>query len=116
MKFLLDEMYGERVAARLDQLGHEARHVRQIGLGGAPDEVVLARAAEEGWTLVTENAADFLPLLDQRQSAGAAMAPVLIALTAGRGTRGALHSRLAADIDQWAARNPQPYAHVHWLG
>lgn len=70
MRLLLDEMYSERVAELLCERGHDAVHVRDIGLGGAADADVLAEAAEANRTLVTENAADFLPLLDQRQSAG----------------------------------------------
>ena len=115
MKFLVDEMYGERVAELLCERGHDAVHVRSIGLGGAPDADVLARAVEEGRTVVSENAADFVPLLDQRQSAGVSTTPVLVALTAGRGVGGALHARLAADIDSWAAANEDPYTPTHWL-
>lgn len=115
MRFLLDEMCGERVAELLREHNHDAVHVRDIGLGGAPDADVLARAADEGRTLVTENAADFLPLLDQRQSAGMPMTPVLVALTAGRGATGALHARLADAIGKWVADKSDPYAHAHWL-
>lgn len=115
MKLLLDEMYSERVAESLRERDHDAAHVREIGLGGAVDAEVLARAAEEDRTVVTENAADFLPLLDQRQSAGLPMTPVLIALTANRGTGGGLHAKLAAAIDEWATETPTPYAHAHWL-
>lgn len=115
MKLLLDEMYSERVAESLREQGHDAVHVREIGLGGALDAEVLARAGEEGRTVVTENAADFLPLLDHRQSAGLPMTAVLIALTANRGTGGSLHARLAAAIHEWAAETPDPYAHAHWL-
>lgn len=115
MKFLLDEMYGERVAALLCERGHDAIHVRTIGLGGAADADVLARAVDDDRVMVTENAADFIPLLDQRQSAGVSTTPVLIALTAGRGVGGALHARLADDIVNWAADHAGPYAHAHWL-
>jgi predicted nuclease of predicted toxin-antitoxin system len=115
VRFLLDEVYGERVATLLVERGHDAVHVRAVGLGGAPDADVLTRAVAEGRTLVTENAADFLPLLDQRQSAGLAMTPVLVALTAGRGAAGTLHARLANDIDRWAVADPDPYLHAHWL-
>ncbi|MFN3219163.1 MAG: DUF5615 family PIN-like protein [Acidimicrobiales bacterium] len=115
MRLLLDEMYSERVGDELRQRGHDVVHVREVGLGGAPDTDVLARAVDEGRTLVTENAVDFLPLLDRRQSAGLAMTPVLVALTAGRGVGGALHARLAEAIDRWATANPDPYAHAHWL-
>lgn len=115
MKFLIDEMYGERVAELLVERGHDAVHVRVIGLGGAPDDDVLARAVDDRCTLVTENASDFLPLLDQRQSAGMPMTAVIIALTPGRGVAGALHSRLADDLHGWALENTDPYAHAHWL-
>jgi len=115
VRLLLDEMYGERVAELLVERGHDAVHVRSIGLGGAPDADVLTRAVDEGRTLVTENASDFLPLLDRRQSAGLSMTPVLVALKAGRGAGGALHARLAADIDVWATDAADPYAHAHWL-
>lgn len=116
MRLLLDEMYSERVGELLVEASHDAVHVRSVGLGGAPDNDVLARAADDARTLITENAADFLPLLDQRQSAGLPMTPVLIALTAGRGVGGALHAQLASAIDRWAAANPDPYRHAHWLG
>jgi hypothetical protein len=80
----------------------------------AAGERVLARAVDESRIVVTENASEFLPLLDQRQSAGVPTTPVL-ALTAGRGVGGALHARLADDIDSWAADNVDPYAHARWL-
>ena len=115
MKFLVDEMYSERVAELLRERGHDAVHVRDLGLGGAADVDVLARAVDEQRTLITENAADYLPLLDQRQSAGLSMTAVLVALTTGRGTAGALHARLATAIDRRAATNTNPYAHAHWL-
>lgn len=115
MRLLLDEMYGERVAELLAGHEHDAVHVREVGLGGARDADVLTRAVEEHRTLVTENAADFLPLLDQRQSAGLPLTPVLVALTAGRGKGAALHARLSTAIDAWATANPEPYAHAHWL-
>jgi predicted nuclease of predicted toxin-antitoxin system len=115
MRFLLDEMYGERAAELLCEQGHDAVDVRAIGLGGAPDGDVLARAVEEGRTLVTENARDFLPLLDQRQSAGVPTTPVLIVLTAPRGVGGSQYSRLARDIANWATDNSDPYAHAHCL-
>jgi predicted nuclease of predicted toxin-antitoxin system len=115
VRLLLDEMYSERVAELLSERSHDAVHVREIGLGGAPDAEVLARAAGERRTFVTENAADFLPLLDQRQSTGLPMTPVLVALTPERGVGGTLQAQLAAAIDQWATSTPDPYAHAHWL-
>lgn len=115
MRFLLDEMYGEQLVELLARHGHDALHVRAIGLGGAPDADVLERAVADDRNLVTENAVDFLPLLDQRQAAGLPMTTVIVALKTGRGVGGALHSRLADDLQTWAADNPTPYKHAHWL-
>ena len=115
MRFLLDEMYGEQMVELLARYGHDAVHVRAIGLGGAPDADVLAAAVAEDRTLVTENAVDFLPLLDQRQAAGLPMTTVIVALKAGRGAGRAMHSRLADDLRTWATNNPTPYQHAHWL-
>ncbi|MGI8792492.1 MAG: hypothetical protein ACR2H3_04855, partial [Acidimicrobiales bacterium] len=81
----------------------------------APGERGSRRAVGEAGTFVTENAADFLPLLEQRQGAGLSMTPVLVALTADLGVGGTLHGHLAADIDQWAVGNPDPHAHAHWF-
>lgn len=115
MRFLIDEMYSERVAELLADHGHDAVHVRSIGLGGAPDADVLARAVDEDRTVVTENASDFLPLLTHRQSAGVPTTPVLVASTSGRGVGGSLHAQLADDVHRWAMDNADPYAHAHWL-
>ncbi len=115
MRFLIDERYGEQLADLLDRRGHDSVHVRAVGLGGAPDASVLANAVDSRRTLVTENAVDFLPLLDQRQAAGLPMTAVLIALKAGRGVGGALHARLADELAAWATDNPTPYLHAHWL-
>lgn len=44
MKFLVDENLSERVAEVLVENGHDAIHVRDIGLERADDPVVMARA------------------------------------------------------------------------
>lgn len=38
MKFLIDEMFSPTLARRLSDLGHDARHVPDLGLAG-DDEV-----------------------------------------------------------------------------
>jgi predicted nuclease of predicted toxin-antitoxin system len=48
MRFLLDMNLPPAVAEWLQSEGHDAVHIRQIGLGQLPDRVVFARAAEEG--------------------------------------------------------------------
>ncbi len=53
MKFLLDEGMSPRIVELLVVAGHEAAHVRTLGLSSAPDPVVLDKAAETGSVLLT---------------------------------------------------------------
>lgn len=117
MKFLVDEMFGPDVVDRLRSAGHDAVGVRDLGLASKDDAAVLARAVRDDRVLVTENAADFVPLLDERAGAGEALTPVLVALKRHlpRGA-GAMSNALASRLDKWSTANPEPYLHVHWLG
>ena len=62
MRFLVDENLAERVAELLVENGHDAVHVRAIGLGTADDSVVMARAEAEGRVVVSADT-DFGTLL-----------------------------------------------------
>ena len=53
MKFLLDEGMASRVATFLNASGHEAAHLRDLGLTSAPDPVVLEAAARSKSVLIT---------------------------------------------------------------
>lgn len=117
MRFLVDEMFGPDVASRLGALGHDAVHVRDLGLGGAPDEDVLARAVAEERVVVTENAADFVALLERRTAMGMPLTPVVVALKRHLPrSAGALAPALAEKLARWADDRPDPYRHAHWLG
>lgn len=116
MRFLVDEMFSAEVVGLLESEGHDATHVRTLGLGAAEDRDVLARAAEDGYLVVTENAADFIPLLDERVAAGLSTTPVVIVLKSNLPRGGAMHSALVKRLCRWADENPDPYRHVHWLG
>jgi hypothetical protein len=60
VKFLLDEMYPAEAAELLrDRYGHDAVHVRDIGLGGIDDADVADFARREQGAMVAENVADF---------------------------------------------------------
>lgn len=116
MRFLVDEMFGPDTVARLVKAGHDAVHVGDLGLTGAEDRDVLTRAAEDDRVVVTENAVDFVTLLDRRTAAGLPTVPVIVALKRNLPAgAGALSNALATKLVAWADDNPDPYRHVHWL-
>lgn len=53
MRFLVDEALQDLVADRLIAAGHDATHVRALGMHGAVDDDVLAHAADDQRVLVT---------------------------------------------------------------
>jgi predicted nuclease of predicted toxin-antitoxin system len=116
VRFLVDEMFSGAVVPLLESEGHDATQVRSLGLGAAEDRDVLARAAEDGYVVVTENAVDFIPLLDARVAAGLTVTPVVVALKSNLPRGGAMHQGLVKRLCRWADENPDPYRHVHWLG
>lgn len=117
MRFLVDEMFSPHVAELLRDAGHDARHVSEIGLAAAEDVRILDLVVAQRRVVLTENAIDFVPLLDERTAAGASVTPVLIALKRNLPrAAGVLATELAERVGKWAERNPDPYHHVHWLG
>ena len=62
-RFLIDENLSPQLAHHLRTVhGYEAVHVNEIGLQGASDPEVLARAVAENRIVVTSNAEDFRQL------------------------------------------------------
>jgi predicted nuclease of predicted toxin-antitoxin system len=53
VRFLVDEALQDRLAEQLADAGHDASHVRIIGMQGATDEDVLAYADRDSRALVT---------------------------------------------------------------
>ena len=53
MRFLVDMPLSPALAAWLKDQGYDAVHVAELGLHRAPDTDVMARAKEEGRTVVT---------------------------------------------------------------
>jgi hypothetical protein len=104
VRFLVDEMFPPAVCRLLDELGHDAVHVRDLGLDARPDAEVAAAAAREGRALVTENVKDFAAERD---------VVVVCVLKARLPARG-MAVRLAELLDKWAAAHPEPYIGLHW--
>ena len=67
MKFLIDNALSPALAALLQQTGHDAIHVRSIGLQHADDDAIFDLAAVERRVLVSADA-DFGTLLAMRSS------------------------------------------------
>jgi hypothetical protein len=65
-------------AAVLRELGHDAAHVRDHGLGATEDEVVLAFACAHDMVLVTANCRDYRSLHRERIDAGLPVCPLLL--------------------------------------
>jgi predicted nuclease of predicted toxin-antitoxin system len=117
VRFLIDEMFGARLASHLTDAGHDALHVGEAGLLSASDDDVLSHAVTDDRVLVTENADDFAVLLSERSAAGLALGPVVIARKGSLPRQGgeAMHHALAEALIKWAKQNPEPYPHMHWL-
>jgi predicted nuclease of predicted toxin-antitoxin system len=55
VRVLLDEQLSESLLQQLQDLWPDGAHVRQLGLGGAADDVVWQRAIDLGCVLVTKD-------------------------------------------------------------
>ena len=62
MKLLVDNALSPRVAEQLGDAGHDATHVRDIGMASASDQEILEHARSEGHVVVTADT-DFPQLL-----------------------------------------------------
>ncbi len=91
MKFLIDECLTDQVADRLTGAGHDAVHVRAVGLLGASDREVMAAAAAEGRVVVSGDT-DFGELLAK----GGMLLPSVILLRRAHLPAGQVEAILAA--------------------
>jgi predicted nuclease of predicted toxin-antitoxin system len=110
VKLLLDELYSNVVADRLQARGHDVVSVLDQDydyLRGAPDEQVFAAATATQRVLVTENVSDFRRLEDEALASGAEH-PGLIYTTNRQFPRGdpAAVGRLVRALDRLLAGEP----------
>jgi hypothetical protein len=104
--FLIDEKFPVAAAGLLrDKYGHDAVHVTEIGLRGAPDAEVAATARADGRAVVTENVADFAAERD---------VVLLFVLKRNLPAGGGQASALATVLNRWHDDHPDPYLGPHW--
>jgi hypothetical protein len=71
VRLCLDQHYAPRIAAALRERGHDVIAAEAEGeLRGLPDEELLAFCVRERRALVSENAADFMPLVHRLAARG----------------------------------------------
>jgi hypothetical protein len=104
VRLLIDEMFPAAVVYTLRDLGHDAVHVFDRGLGARPDVEVTAAAEAECRVLVTENVADFA------HAPNIAVACVL----KSRLRPARMTEDLAKLLHPWGAANPEPLPGLYW--
>ena len=95
MRFLIDEQLPPALADRLREHGHVVEHIRDIGLGGAPDAKIRAYASRTGAVLVTKDE-DFA-------AAGKARKFAVLWIRLGNATNRALWAALEPNLPEIVA-------------
>jgi predicted nuclease of predicted toxin-antitoxin system len=99
VKFLVDAQLPPALAVWLQQAGHEAAHVRDVGLREADDSAIWYHAVEASAAIVTKDE-DFVA---RAAHAAGVQAPVVVWLRVGNTTNRALKAwldtRLAGTIE-----------------
>jgi predicted nuclease of predicted toxin-antitoxin system len=70
LRLILDENVSPSNVRPLSEAGHDVYHVRDRGLTGQPDNVILRRAVDENRIVVPINARDFVRLARQEELRG----------------------------------------------
>lgn len=110
----MDEMLPRALAKRLTKLEHDAVALHDVDLVGAADEHVFEFAVVQDRLIVTENFADFVRLLEDRQSSDSPCVPIVFVRTSKVSSDGGLATPLAKQLDKWARGHPDPYVGAHW--
>jgi predicted nuclease of predicted toxin-antitoxin system len=93
IRFIIDQQLPPMLVERLRQSGHDAIHVREIGLTAAKDSTIWEHAAKHGYVVISKDR-DFVP-------AGGVERSPLVWIRCGNVTNAALWrllSRMLPDI------------------
>lgn len=91
MRFLVDAQLPPALARRVEALGHQAQHVADCGLAGAPDDAIWKHAASIGAVIITKDEDFAVRRLLQS-------GPAVVWLRVGNTRRHALLARLEAEL------------------
>jgi predicted nuclease of predicted toxin-antitoxin system len=97
VRFLIDECLPQEMAALLRTAGHDCAHVYELGLGGQPDEQIMAFADRENRILISADT-DFGELLANAP----VLAPSVILLRRADKRAGPLTAVFLANLQQIA--------------
>jgi predicted nuclease of predicted toxin-antitoxin system len=95
VKFLLDECLPPQMAELLRAAGHDCAHVYELGLGGQPDEQIMAVADRDNRILISADT-DFGELLANAP----VLAPSVILLRRTNKRAGSLAAVIIANLEQ----------------
>jgi hypothetical protein len=120
LRLLLDEHYSPKIAEALRERRYDVVSAQERDvLSGLADRELWARTSDERRGLVTENVADFMPLVREAASAGERHFGVVFtsprSLPRGRASIGVC----VETLDGFLAERPAEDAltdQVHWLG
>ncbi len=99
MRFLVDENLSPHVAAGLTNAGHDAVHVRDLGLTSATDSAIVDAARADGRVIVSADT-DFGSLL---AASGLSAPSIILIRRSSDRTAASVLALIVANLDQVAA-------------
>ena len=119
MKLLVDEMYDPEIAEALRALGHDVVHASERAeLKSAGDETVFSVAQNEQRVIFTNNARDFMPIVNRALQGAEAFYGIVFtddkSLARTKSNTGTITTLLHALLKQHGEDRTLPTG-VHWL-